>query len=345
MSLQQLSIASFRNLKDATLDFDAAVNLIRGDNAAGKTALIEAISVITQGKSFRTSRLGHCIRHGQDTFLIFSRHDHYRAGFRYGLQQQDIRIDGQSTRRMRDLASRTALLVIDEKTIELITGKPTRRRQFIDWLLFHVEQDYADLWSRSMYLLKQRNALLRQRHDLHLLDYWDALLMESSIQLNTLRQKHVSELTERIEEFDIEYRPGFDPDDYPLQLRASRDIDIKLGYTRYHFNRADLMFSTRNGLPVLDAASRGQIKTLSTNLHIRAVEAIKNGSGKPVIILTDDLNAELDRQNLSKLYEKLISLNTQLFVTGLTNESFPEVLADQCRMFHVEHGMIGINTA
>jgi len=345
MSLQQLSIASFRNLKDATLDFDASVNLIQGANAAGKTSLIEAISVITLGKSFRTARLGHCIRHGDDSFLIFSRHKNYRAGFRYGKKKHEIRIDGEKTSRMRDLASRSALLVIDEKTIELITGKPARRRQFIDWLLFHVEQDYADLWSRSMYLLKQRNALLRQRKDLHLLDYWDPLLIESSIRLHSLRQKQLSDLLTRVSGYLIEYRPGFDDAAYDQQLQQSRDKDIRQGFTHHHFNRADLLFLTEQGMPVHENSSRGQTKTLSTDLHILAVEAIKRVSEKPVIILADDLNAELDQQNLSNLYQKLISQKTQLFVTGLNHHSFPEVLTDQCRMFHVEHGMIGINTA
>ena len=344
MSLLQLSLASFRNLKDATLDFGPGVNLIHGSNAAGKTALLESISIITQGKSFRTRHLSQCVRHGEDSFLLFARHDRYRSGFRYSPRKNEIRIDGEPARRIRELAHRSALLVIDEHSIDLVSGKPQHRRQFIDWLLFHVEPSYADLWAKTRYLLKQRNALLKQRKDLHLLDYWEPQLVDHTLKLHELRQSVLPALNETIGDYQVHYEKGFDTD-YGDQLKSDRSMDTRMGYTRHHYNRADLLIRTLDQQPVNEVASRGQKKTLAVSLQTRAIELVKQSSDKPIIVLIDDLAAELDQDNLSKLYKTLMSLDCQLFVTGLVPDVFPDFLADRARMFHVEHGMIGATTA
>jgi len=178
MALQQLSIADFRNLEDATLELDPRINLIVGRNAAGKTSLLEALSVIVQGKSFRSRQLTPCIRKGHDSFLLFARNHGHRCGFRYGSSKRELRIDGKNVHRIRELAQITAAVVMDHRSVELITGPPGNRRQFIDWLVFHVKPSYADHWSRAQYILKQRNAILRQRKNLDMLDYWDPLLVE-----------------------------------------------------------------------------------------------------------------------------------------------------------------------
>jgi len=134
---------------------------------------------------------------------------------------------------------------------------------------------------------------------------------------------------------------GFE-DDYARQLLQSRDRDLRHGFTRHGFSRADLKI-THQGQPVTESASRGQLKTLSIELQTRSAALIKQQAEKPCIVLIDDLQAELDQQNLSKLYTRLLSLDLQLFVTGLNEDVFTEALREGGRMFHVEHGMIRNN--
>ncbi len=344
MSLLQLSLSSFRNLKDCTLDFDRRINLVHGDNGAGKTALLEAISIITQGKSFRTRRLSQCIQFGKESFLLFGRHDQYRAGLQYGNTKRQIRIDGEHITSTGILASKTALLTIDQSSIELITGKPHKRRQFIDWLLFHVKQGYADLWNRTDRLLKQRNALLKSRKNPEMLDLWDPELVEYSVRLNDLRRDVLQDLIAEFSDHEIRYFPGFD-EDYAEQLSRNRPLDIRSGFTRHHFNRADLQFFDKEGNPASEVLSRGQTKQFAINLLIQGLWLIQNATNKPLIVLIDDMAAELDAQNLSTLYEAVRSLDAQVFATGISLDRFPPRLLDQCRMFHVEHGMIGVTKA
>ncbi len=340
MSIKQLSLSSFRNLKDDTLDLHPTVNLIHGRNASGKTGFLEAISVITQGKSFRTHRLNRCITQGHSSFLIFARFDGYRCGFRYGPANQEIRLDGERLNGIRQLADRSALLVLDTQSLELITGKPERRRQFIDWLLFHVEPGYADLWNRCHRILKQRNAILRARKQLDQLKYWDNELVRASEDIDQLR-RHVTEgVLSSLKNGTVRYSSGF-AKDYEHQLIDTRETDIRLGYTRYHFNRADLQFIGAHEAPMSESSSRGQIKSFAVDLYMQAIEYIRSNTQKPVIILADDLAAELDAYNLSKLYQRMLTLDAQLFVTALDTNDFPDSLTDQCRMFHVEHGMMG----
>ena len=343
MALQQLSIADFRNLKDATLEFDSNINLIVGRNAAGKTSLLEALSVIVQGKSFRSRQLTTCIRKDRESFLLFARNHGHRCGFRYSPKKRELRIDGKNVHRIRELAQITAAVVMDHRSVDLVTGPPGTRRQFIDWLVFHVKPSYADIWSRAQSILKQRNAILRQRKDLDMLDYWDPLLVEQTERVHRERLSVLNSLLDKDFGYRIEYRKGFD-DDYGKQITRSRDTDIRQGFTRYGFTRADLKI-THQGLPVTESASRGQLKSLSIELQTRSAELIKKEAEKPCIVLIDDLQAELDEQNLSKLYTRLLSLDLQLFVTGLTMDAFTGALKEGGRMFHVEHGMISHNPA
>ncbi len=338
MALQQIRIANFRNLKDVTLDFNPNINLITGQNAAGKTSLLEALSVIVQGKSFRTRKLIQCVTRGQESFLLFARNNNHGCGFRYGKNHRELRIDGKNIHRIRDLARITAVMAIDHQTTELVTGSPAIRRQFIDWLVFHVKPSYADQWSQAQYILKQRNAILRQGTNLDLLDYWDPLLVEHTKRIQKERRSVLSDLLSDDFGYRIEYKQGFD-DEYARQLIKDRDQDIRQGYTRHSFARADLKITKKNQ-PVIECCSRGQLKALSIEIKSRSAELIRRKTQKPCIVLIDDLQAELDRENCTRLYQRLISLGLQIFVTGLSHAAFTDAMIEGGRMFHVEHGMI-----
>ncbi len=133
MAIRQLSLTDFRNLKSATLDFDRGLNLVSGDNGAGKTSLLEAIFVLCQARSFRSNQLRQCIRHDKSGFLLFGRFDGFKAGLARHDDKTEIRIDGEVIRRRSELVKRSPIQIVNADSFVLIDGSPAMRRAFLDW--------------------------------------------------------------------------------------------------------------------------------------------------------------------------------------------------------------------
>ena len=113
MSISQLSLTNFRNLKSTTLDFHPSINLISGSNGSGKTSLLESIHVLSQACSFRTHQLKQCISHGNPGFLLFGRFGGYKAGLSRSQQKLEIKLDGEPIRRRSTLVSKTPVNIVN----------------------------------------------------------------------------------------------------------------------------------------------------------------------------------------------------------------------------------------
>ncbi len=166
MVVRTFKASRFRCLKDVDLEFDPQYNLIFGQNASGKTSLLEALAYLGRGKSFRGAPRQAVVAHGERDFVVFGRvSDGGReasVGIRNGADSLEIRIDGETTKGAADLASLLPLQVIDPEVHSLVAGGPEQRRRFLDWIVFHVEHEYLAAWRRFRRALKQRNILLKQ---------------------------------------------------------------------------------------------------------------------------------------------------------------------------------------
>ena len=165
MPLSLFKATDFRCLQAVELTFDATANLITGPNGAGKTSLLEAIAYLGRGKSFRGAPAQNLIRHGEKALLVFGHVErgggYRRVGVRNSTDGLEINIDGDSTGGSAALAELLPLQVIDPNIHDLVSGGPEQRRRYLDWLAFHVEHAYVDLWRKFRRVLKQRNAALK----------------------------------------------------------------------------------------------------------------------------------------------------------------------------------------
>ena len=168
MSIHQLKLTDFRNLVNTTLDFHPSLNVIYGDNGSGKTSLLEAIYALCQANSFRQHYFKKCIQHGKDQFLLFGHFTEYKVGLAKSDDKLEIRVNGQSIKRRSQLVSKTPINIINSDSISLITGSPEKRRQYVDWCLFHLEQTYIENWVCFRHALRQRNKLLKISLNKHL---------------------------------------------------------------------------------------------------------------------------------------------------------------------------------
>ena len=350
MAIRQLSLTDFRNLKSTTLDFDPRFNLVSGDNGSGKTSLLEAIFVLCQAQSFRSNQLRQCINHDKKGFLLFGRFEDFKAGLSRNSEKLEIRVDGETVKRRSDLVRKAPVNIVNADSFVLVEGAPARRRAFLDWCLFHVEPSYADSWRQFQHALKQRNRLLKTRRDLHLLDYWDSHLLDSSASLFRLRQEYTDRLRRIISEeygdlleglpLELEYRQGW-PADQTLEqsLGRCRDRDIQSGFTSVGIHRDDLEL-TSDGRPVGAVLSRGQSKRVCLALFLATLELVNRQRDSRVILLIDDLHSELDAAAQKQVYRQLSAMDLQLFISNIDGAVPQGIGAKDFKWFHVEHGII-----
>ncbi len=350
MSISQLSLTNFRNLKSTTLDFHPSINLISGDNGSGKTSLLESIHMLCRAHSFRTHQLKQCIAHDQTSFLLFGRFNGYKAGLSKSREKLEIKINGESIKRRSSLVSRTPINIVNVDSFNLVTGSPEARRKYIDWCLFHVEQTYTEQWVQFKHALKQRNRLLKSRKDLKLLEYWNEYLIAPSLSISQLRKTYTKLIADQLlvqsqellqgMEIGLDYIQGWPVESELKQcLEDARDKDVKAGYTNFGIHRDNLQIIA-GGRPATEVLSRGQLKRLCLALIVATLKIVRQKSHNNIILLIDDLRSELDDVGQKIVYQQLINIGLQLFITNIEDQVPAVLKGKDFKKFHVEHGMI-----
>ncbi|SET32600.1 DNA replication and repair protein RecF [Marinobacter segnicrescens] len=374
MALLSLQTENFRNLAPGPFKFSPWVNLIYGANGSGKTSLLEAIAYLGLGRSFRQNRHQVVCREGQQRFVVFGavsersvpavvepgRADtatSARLGFSRDIQSREtrLRVDGENVYSLSVLASLFPVSVIDPGVFDIVAGGPGKRRQFLDWLVFHVEPSFAPLWQQCQRTISQRNQILRSgRIDDHQLQVWDRQFVELAQQVDELRLRVFSELATHLRSvleqvhgewaaaLKVEYSPGWDrKKGLATTLIEHREQERKVGHTLYGPNRADIRLRY-HGHAVAELFSRGQQKTLVILMKLSQGEVLAT-RGKQVTFLLDDINAELDLVHRRLLAERLNRLGSQVFMTAIERPDpslLWEVPPSDYKMFHVEHGRL-----
>jgi len=351
LPLREFKATDFRCLAAVELQPDPLFNLIYGDNASGKTSLLEAIAYLGRGKSFRGAPTTSLIRHGTAEFLLFGKVEAdgrvFSVGARNGPAGLETSVAGQHGGGAAALAMALPLQVIDPEVHRLVSGGPEERRRYLDWVVFHVEHDYVTHWRRYRRALKQRNAALKEGAAAGSLESWDRELSEQGERVHQARSR-VFDLAlpfmrevagELLEcEVDFEYRRGWhDDQSLAAALGAGRARDVLLGSTQAGPHRGDLrlIYAQRQARRLV---SRGQQKLLSCAMILAATDVAQGELGQQVLLLLDDPAAELDSGSLRRLMARVIGLGSQVIATSLEPQEslFPQPPA----MFHVEHGVL-----
>jgi len=356
MPLSSLSIKGFRNLVKTDLIFSPGLNLFSGENAAGKTSLLEAIYVLGRANSFRSNSLDRAISYDQPGFQLVAKlqQDSGRlvpVGVSRRPGQLMARIDSEPVRKLSELAALFPLQWVGGNLHGLIENGPPVRRQFLDWGLFHVKPDYIPVWKQFQKLIKQRNAALRSASSSREITVWDRDLVTCSESLDGWRNDYLKQiggyLSEIMNEFiepgdslEIMYRKGWSAEkDYQAVLEESLSTDREQGFTRSGPHRADFSLKYQ-AKPVNESLSRGQQKLLVIGLKLSQALLLKNETGTQSLFLLDDLGAELDSVNQARVMKRLIDLDAQVFATAIefpATDSLPE---SAIRRFHVKHGEV-----
>jgi DNA replication and repair protein RecF len=349
LPLAELRVENLRSVESATLEFAPALNVIAGENGAGKTSLLEGIFLLGRGRSFRTRSSERLIRQGQPRLTVFGRTDDQpprQAGIEVSLDGGTrARIDGQNATSLLELSGVLPVQAIDPEIHKLVDQGPERRRRWLDWLVFHVEPTFGIEWARYSRALKQRNAALRtQTGDAAT---WDHELIRHGEAMTQARRRTLERLTPVLEQnFErfgaLDVQVGFTTgwiSDVPLAqaLATHADRDRKQGTTTTGPHRADVLLRRQHRV-ARETLSRGQQKLTAVAMVVSQLRLLQDELRRPATLLLDDPAAELDANNLRRLFEELASLRCQMIATSLTPET--ALFQAPSATFHVEHGRV-----
>jgi len=355
MHLTELRIQNLRNIEGEQIDLAPGLNLFVGANGAGKTSILEAAYLLSHGGSFRTYQAEHLQRRGAEPLALFAQIQTDSLTHRLGLLRHGARwiakLDGDASAKLTDLFAACAVVCFEPGSHALISGSADGRRRFLDWGVFHVEQDFAPRMRRYRRALRQRNALLKQAADEEELSIWDEELSQAGEPLAEAREAYIArferELIPLLDDYlpelagaGLRFRPGWNRS-APLveALREVRQRDRALGHTTRGLHRADwsLVFAKA---PSPEQLSRGQEKLCAIACTLAQVSLYRSACGENPIIAFDDLCSELDAAHQAAALAALIESGAQILLTG--TEISPSLLErfPAQRTFHVEQGRV-----
>ncbi len=350
MYVEQLVLTDLRCFAALKLVPSRGVNALLGDNGSGKTSILEALYVLSHGRSFRTGGgAAALIRRGQaacTVHAVLGGAQQRRLGLTRTEHTWQARIDGQPAARLSALLGLCPVICVEPGSQALIAGPAELRRRFLDWGVFHVEPGFIDVWQRHRRALQQRNALLRDALDDRQMRIWEQRLAQAGQELDVLRRAYLERWREPLARYLSRWLPELgDPQcqyqrgwaaasELDAALRGARERDRAAGFTRAGPQRADWAL-TFSRAPERHQLSRGQTKLVALACMLAQFEVYRSVHGDAPILLLDDLASELDRAHGERVLDEVLGCGAQVWISGTT---LPWRKQFTGRVFHVEHG-------
>jgi DNA replication and repair protein RecF len=360
-----MTAESFRNF--AAIDFKPAetVNIVYGDNAQGKTNLLEAIWLFTGAKSFRGAKDSELIKFGSGYSRLelgfFAERRSQTMNLRMSEKGKDALLNEVKQERVSSLAGIFCVVVFSPDHLTLVKAGPEHRRKMVDASLSQAYPKYASVLDYYSKTLLQRNRLLKDASEhvelLGMLDAWDQNLIEYGAYLSRMRDRYTRRLAELAgeiyggismakEQLHCTYLPsfggdtdGFTKDDYKTAMatavKKSRAEDLRLGSTQIGPHRDDIEILV-NGVSARSFGSQGQQRSCVLALKLAECKILEDSAGEPPVILLDDVMSELDESRRLFLLNQLDG--RQVFITCCDRSSFEGLSGG--KIFKIEAGEI-----
>lgn len=352
MYISSLRIVNIRLFESLQIDLGSGFNVFLGKNGAGKTTILEAIDVLSRGKSFRTSNLSEVIKQNQSDLAISSSiisqdNNETSLSFIRKKSTSALKINSLTTPKWSEITSYLPIISIHPESYLVITGGPNERRKYIDWGLFHVEPNFRMSWSSYVRALKQRNTCLRNKQT-NDAKQWHIVLNEYGLNIHQARIRYIEAITPLIKSYatklnlkhsiDIQYQQGWSSE-YELLDLLEQELngdDLPLS-TSVGPHRANISLKWQ-GKKFSTTSSRGQQKVLAIAMYLAQSQYMADNFSKKGIYLIDELPAELDQETCQKVLLLLSELNSQIVITAVSAHYLRDFVPENTKWFHVEHG-------
>lgn len=363
MHINSLKLVNYRNYNDLSVDFNEHINLILGKNGQGKTNIVESLTLIAIGKSFRTSKDKELIKFDKDSLYIgcsFTRNNiDKKIEIAIAKDKKGIKVNGVSVKSIQDLLGNLNVVIFSPEDLKLIKDSPKERRSFIDKEISQIMPRYYSILTSYNKVLDERNKLLKSHYiDRNLLAVYSETLANYAAEIYLIRRDFVGKLsiissdlhqklTSDKEVLKIRYKSQIEVTDQD-DIRSMRekiisaheeniDHDMLNRNTRIGPHRDDIVIYL-NDIDVRLYGSQGQQRTASISLKLSEIELIKQEIGDYPVLILDDVFSELDQNRQKMLVEKLEDI--QMFVT--TADPLHKLILgkDDYSVFNIEAGKV-----
>ena len=333
MIIKSLELADFRNYEHLEISFDKGTNILYGDNAQGKTNILEAIYVSATTKSHKGSKDKEIINFDKEeahirTYLekdgVEQRVDmHLRKN-----KSKGIAIDGQKIKKAADLLGLLNVVFFSPEDLSIIKDGPAERRRFADMELCQLDHFYLYNLNNYNKIINQRNKLLKDMY------------FNPGLQLSEIIGEIHSKLSGGREQIVIQYEPDVSIEDFEQKMKDSQERDIRAKITSVGPHRDDFSFLV-NGIDIRKYGSQGQQRTVALSLKLSEIELVKKITKDTPVLLLDDVLSELDSSRQNYLLNSIGDIQTIITCTGL--DEFINNRFEIDRVFRVENGKVEAN--
>lgn len=357
MIIQSLKLDHFRNYEELSLDFDAGTNIFYGDNAQGKTNILEAIYVSATTKSHKTAKDREMIQFESDESHIRSLIEKKQNLFQIDMhlkknRSKGIAINKVPIRKASELFGILNIVFFSPEDLNMIKNGPSERRRFMDLELCQLDKIYLDHLTKYNRILNQRNHLLK---DINVspnledtLSVWDTQLLSYGKKIINCRSQYVDSISPIVSEIHLQisggreqlqmnYEPNISEECFETELKKARNRDKKTGQTTVGPHRDDLSFFV-HGVDLRKFGSQGQQRTLALSLKLSEIELIRKLTKDTPVLLLDDVLSELDSSRQTYLLHHIQNIQTMITCTGL--DEFINNRFHINRVFQVVNGQV-----
>ena len=331
MNINKINLKNFRNYTEQEIELNPHINVFYGDNAQGKTNILEAIFISGFGKSFRTSKEKEMIKLGEDfleTNIFYDKSDRSGKIKIIIADKKQIEVNGVKIKKLSELIGNLNLVIFTPDDINILKGTPALRRRFLDMMIGQLRPNYVYILNMYNKTLEQRNNYLRQIRQEgkaeSLLEIWDEKLVEYGNIISNYRREFINKIIEKIniihkkitndnEKIDIIYTSCCEnKKNYMDLLTQRRKLDIIKGYTTKGIHRDDFeVYINDKELSIY--GSQGQNRTAVLSLKLSELQVIHDEIEEEPILLLDDFMSELDIKRRRNFLNNIN--NTQVIIT------------------------------
>lgn len=336
MTIESIELRNYRNYKELHMEFNQGTNILYGDNAQGKTNILEAVYVCCTSKSHKSAKDRDIIRFDQDESHIKLQVRKHNVPYRIDMhlkknKPKGIAINGVPIRKASELFGIANVVFFSPEDLNIIKNGPSERRRFIDLELCQLNKLYVHSLVQYNKVLLQRNKLLKELflkpEYRETLDVWDMQLVNYGREVIRFRREFIEQMNHMIkgihrslsgdrEEIEISYEPYAHEEKLSQVLAHSRDQDIRQKTTLCGPHRDDISFLV-NGIDIRKYGSQGQQRTAALSLKLSELELVRQISRDEPILLLDDVLSELDNGRQNHLLLAIQNIQTMITCTGL----------------------------
>ena len=332
MWIKKIKIKNFRNYEKEEINLEKNINIFYGQNAQGKTNIIESIFLCSLGKSFRAKKDNEMIKLNEQNAMVEIEYEKSDREGKIKIEignKKNIYLNGIKIKKLSELLGNLNIVIFTPDDINILKGGPQNRRRFLDIMISQLRPNYMHILNLYIKTMEQRNIYLRQIKEEHkdenLLDIWDEKLSEYAIKIYEYRKEFIKKIIKKLdiihknitnnaEQIELDYITECDSKEKYLKLlKERRKLDIIKGFTTKGVHRDDFMIYI-NKKDIKIFGSQGQNRTAMLSLKLAELQVIYDEIGEYPILLLDDFMSELDKTRRKNFLENIEG--KQVIITG-----------------------------